>query len=130
MNKQEMLDQLEIARRTKDKNLFLGLIKDESRYTRDDLDEIIEVTEKILDVLEEWEWLEFMIDYTGKLVRENPADSQCKQEMGCYFYRLGYIEKAEAYFLSSLELFENPLARHYLNELRKKRSCKEGRGEI
>ena len=127
---QELLDKLEFARRTKDRNVFMGIMKEANASDRENLDEMVEFYDKVLDVLEEFEWLESMIDNAKEILRENPSDSQCRQELGCYYFRLGDLEKAESYFRSSIEHYDNPLAKHYLNELLKKRSYNEGRGEI
>ena len=121
MDRQFLLNQLESARETRDENLFLELLEQIYSDKNEDYSAIVEISDKVLDILEEWGWLDRMIEYASALVNNDPSDAQCKTELACFYYKKGYLDKAEILLSSSLELKENPLARYYLDKIQKSR---------
>lgn len=122
MDKRDLLNQLKEARTTDNKDLFFEVMGRIQGEGLDDPELMIEANDILLDVLEEWGWLDRMMEHARGLVNENPSDAQNKTELGCYYYKKGELDKAEIVLASSLELQENPLARHYMEKIRKTRS--------
>jgi tetratricopeptide (TPR) repeat protein len=122
MDKRFLLDKLKEAKETRNRELFLEVMQATHSVELGEPDLTIEFTDIMLELLDEWGWLDHMIEYTSNLVRQDPSDSQRKAELGCYYYKKGEFDKAEVIFASSLELLDNPMAQHYLDKIRKERS--------
>ena len=121
MDKRVLLDQLKEARATDNKDLFFEVMGRIQGEGLDDPELMIEANDILLDVLEEWGWLDRMIEHARGLINENPNDSQTKTELGCYYFKKGELNKAEILLASALEVQDNPMAQHYLDIVRERR---------
>jgi tetratricopeptide (TPR) repeat protein len=124
MDKRLLLDLLIKAKEEGDQDIFVELMKTIHSEGLTDPNLMIEATDIILDALDEWEWLDRMIEYTSNLVKEDPSDAQSKTELATYYYKKGELDKAEIILASSLEFQDNMLAQHYLSRIRNQRSQK------
>ena len=117
MDKRLLLEKLGLARETRNESLFLELLEDIYADSHENLEDIMEINDAVLDALEEFGWLDRMIEFAADMVRQDPSNAQRKAELGSYYYKKGYMDKAEIFFVSSLELKENPIARFYLDKI-------------
>lgn len=117
MDKRLLLEKLGLARETGNESLFLELLEDIYADSHENLEDIMEINDAVLDALEEFGWLDRMIEFAADMVRQDPSNAQRKAELGGYYYKKGYMDKAEIFLVSSLELKENPIARFYLNKI-------------
>lgn len=119
-----LVDLLREAKDRDDKDIFVELMKEVYKRWLGNPNLVIEAIDIILDALDEWDWLDRMIEYTGNLVKEDPSDAQSKMELATYYYKKGELDKAEIILASSLELQDNMLTKHYLSRIRNQRSKK------
>ncbi len=124
MDKRLLLDKLKEAKETRNRELFLEVMQAMHSVELGEPDLTIEFTDIMLELLDEWGWLDHMIEYTRNLVSEDPSNAQSKTELACYYYKKGELDKAEIILASAQELQENPLAQHYLSRIRNQRSQK------
>ena len=121
MDKRDLLNQLNEARLTNNRDFFLEVMGHIQSEGLGDYDLMIDANDILLDVLQEWGWLDRMIEHARGLINENPNDSQTKTELGCYYFKKGELNKAEILLASALEVQDNPMAQHYLDIVRERR---------
>jgi tetratricopeptide (TPR) repeat protein len=119
-----LVDLLRESKDRGDKDIFVELMQEVYKRGLGNPNLMIEAIDIILDALDEWGWLDRMIEYTSNLVKENPSDAQSKTELATYYYKKGELDKAEIILASSLEFEDNMLAKHYLSRIRNQRSQK------
>ena len=119
-----LVDLLREAKDRDDKDIFVELMKEVYKRKLGNPNLMIEAIDIILDALDEWDWLDRMIEYTGDLVKQDPSNAQTKTELATYYYKKGELDKAEIILASSLELQDNMLTKHYLSRIRNQRSQK------